>query len=106
MKLKIYKDDIVQVIAGNYKGETGRVLKVYQSKMQILVEGINIRSRHTKPNPKNQKGGIVKIELPIHYSNVMILDSDKEPTKIGVRRQEKDGKTAPVRFARTNENDL
>lgn len=106
MKLKINKGDIVQVISGNYRGETGRVLEVYPSKMQILIEGINIRKRHTKPSQQNQKGGIIEKELPIHYSNVMILDSDKEPTRIGIRREKNEGKTTAVRFARSNEADL
>ncbi len=106
MKLKISKGDVVQVISGNHRGDTGRVLEVYPSKMQILIEGVNIRKRHTKPSQQNQKGGIIEKELPVHYSNVMILDSDKEPTRIGIRREEKEGKTVAVRFARTNENDL
>ncbi len=106
MKLKIIKGDVVQVISGNYKGETGRVLEVYPSKMRVLVEGINMRKRHTKPSQQNQQGGIIEMELPIHYSNVMILDSDKVPTRIGIRREENDGKTTPVRFARSNEGNL
>jgi large subunit ribosomal protein L24 len=80
MKLKIKKGDIVQVIAGANKGDQGRVLEVYPDKMRILVERVNERSKHERPNPKNEKGGIVKREMPIHYSNVMLLDSDKNPT--------------------------
>ncbi len=106
MKLKIKKGDIVQVIAGANKGEQGRVLEVYPDKMKILVERVNERSKHERPNPKNEKGGIVKREMPIHYSNVLLLDSDKNPTRIGIRREEKGGKIAAVRYAKTNNNDL
>lgn len=104
MKLKIKKGDLVQVISGNDKGKNGRVLAVYPSKMKILVEGVNVRKRHTRPTQKNPKGGILSKEMPIHYSNVMILDSDKKPTRIGIRFDEKTGK--PIRYAKTNGKDL
>ena len=78
MKLKIKKGDTVKVIAGNYKGQVGRVLNVDSEKMKILVEQVNVRAKHTKPNQQNQKGGIIHKEMPIHYSNVMMLDSDKK----------------------------
>jgi large subunit ribosomal protein L24 len=106
MKLKIKKGDIVEVIAGNDFGKSGRVLEVYPKKMRILVEGINVRSKHTRPSQQNQKGGIVKKELPVHYSNVMILDKDKVATRIGIRREEKGGKIEAVRYAKSNGNDL
>ncbi len=106
MKVKIKKGDIVQVIAGNDRGETGRVLEVYPKTLRVLVEGVNIRSKHTRPNQNNQKGGILHAEQPIHYSNVMILDSDKEPTRIGIRHEEKEGRTVPVRYAKSNDGDL
>ncbi|MBM2816630.1 MAG: rplX [Ignavibacteria bacterium] len=107
MKLKIKKGDYVCIISGNDKSEKPhRVLEVYPDKMRILVEGVNLRSKHTRPSQQNQKGGIQKKELPVHYSNVMLLDSDKNPTRIGTRFEEKEGKLTPVRFARTNGNDL
>lgn len=106
MKLKIKKDDMVIVIAGNEKGKTGRVLQLLPKEMKVLVEGINIRKRHTKPNQQNQKGGIIEKELPINYSNVMIIDSDGNPTRIATRFEESEGKTAPKRVAITNGNDL
>ena len=106
MKLKIKKGDTVEIISGNDKGATGRVLEVYPSKMKILVEGINVRKKHMKPNPNNTQGGIVSKEMPIHFSNVMIIDSDKNRTKIGIRYEEKDGKQVPVRYAKTNDKDL
>ena len=106
MKLRIKKGDIVQVISGNDKGTTGRVLEVYSEKMRVLVEGVSIRKKHEKPSQRNQKGGIVSKEMPVHYSNVMIIDSDKNPTRIGVRTEDKGGKDVIVRYAKTNDKDL
>jgi len=105
MKLKLKKGDIVQVIAGNDKGATGRILEVYPQKMRVLVEGVNIRKKHERPSQQNQKGGIVSKEMPIHYSNVMILDSDKNPTRIGIRFDENDPKRK-IRYAKTNDKEL
>ncbi|MFA6570660.1 MAG: 50S ribosomal protein L24 [Bacteroidota bacterium] len=106
MKLTIKKGDTVQIIAGNDKGITGRVLQVYPLKMRVLVEGVNIRKKHQKPSQKNQSGGIVSKELPVHYSNVMLVDSDKNPTRTGIQYEEKDGKQIAVRYAKTNEKAL
>ena len=106
MKLKIKKGDLVKVISGNDKGNTGRVIDVDDKKLRILVEGINIRKKHQRPTQNNQKGGIVSKEMPIHYSNVMILDSEKKATRIGIKRAANGDKTVPVRFARTNSADL
>jgi len=105
-KMKIKKEDIVMVISGNFKGETGRVLGVYPKTQRVLVEGINLRKKHTRPNQQNQKGGILSKELPIHVSNVMLVDSDKNPTKIGFRKEEADGKSTLVRFAKTNDKKI
>ncbi len=71
--MKIRKGDTVKVIAGSYKdkGKIGKVLKVFPDKDRIIVEGINIIKRHTKPSQKNPQGGIVEKEAPIHVSNVM-----------------------------------
>jgi large subunit ribosomal protein L24 len=106
MKLKLKKGDTVQVIAGNDKGATGRILAVYAEKMRVLVEGVNIRKRHERPSQKNQKGGIVSKEMPIAYSNVMLLDSDKNRTRVGLRVEEKGGKDVAVRFAKTNNKEV
>lgn len=73
MKLKIKKGDNVKVITGDDKGKVGRVLEIDAKKMRLLVEGVNIHSKHEKPNQSNQNGGIVKVELPIHYSNVKLV---------------------------------
>jgi len=106
MKYKIKKGDTVQVISGDDKGVVGRVMAVYPEKSRILVEGVNIVKRHTRPNQKNQKGGIISKEMPIHYSNVMIVDSDRNPTRIGIRYEEKGNKKVPVRYAKTNDGQL
>lgn len=68
-KLHIRKGDIVKVIAGDSKGSQGRVLEVLSATRKVLVEGVNLVSKHTKPNAKNTQGGIIKKEAPIHLSN-------------------------------------
>ncbi len=83
-KLHIKKGDIVMVIAGENKGQQGRVLEVNAKKMRALVEGVNTISKHTKPNADNPQGGIVKKEAPVHISNLMVIDPKTgEPTRIG-----------------------
>lgn len=72
-RLRVRRDDIVQVIAGNDKGKQGKVLKVFPQKERIIVEGINFIKRHTRPSQKNPKGGIIEKEAPIHISNVMVV---------------------------------
>ena len=107
MKLKIKKSDNVKVISGNDKGKTGRVLDVFPETMRILVERVNVRAKHEKPSKTNQKGGIVHKEMPIHYSNVMILDSDNNGTRIGIKTKEgSNGKIERVRYARTNSKEI
>ncbi len=82
--MKIRKDDNVIVIAGNNRGKTGKVLKVFPKQNRVIIEGVNIRKRHTKPSQANQQGGIIEKEAPVEVSNVMLLDPKKnEPTKIG-----------------------
>lgn len=84
MRLKIKKNDNVIVIAGNEKGKTGKVLKVFPKKQRVIVEGVNIVKRHTRPSQKNPQGGILKKEAPIHISNVMIIDPKmNERTRVG-----------------------
>ena len=67
----IRKDDTVVLLRGKYKGRKGRVLEVYPKKSRLLIEGVNIMRKHTKPNQRNQSGGIVEREAPVHVSNVM-----------------------------------
>jgi large subunit ribosomal protein L24 len=84
IKLKIKKGDKIRVISGDDKGKEGLVIRVDKTKMRVLVEGINMVKRHTKPSAANQEGGIIEKEAPIHISNVMILDGDTT-SKIGRR---------------------
>ena len=105
MKLKLKKGDVVQVIAGNDKGATGRILDVIAESQRVLVEGVNIRKKHERPSQQNQQGGIVSKEMPIHYSNVMLLDSDKIPTRVGFRVDEKNPELKE-RYAKTNDKQV
>ena len=83
-KLHIKKGDIVYVNAGEDKGKTGRVLKVDVAKQRAIVEGVNIVSKHTKPNVRNPQGGIEKIEAPVHISNLNPIDPKTgKPTALG-----------------------
>ena len=83
--MKIRKNDQVLVIAGRDRGKKGRVLSVNPEKSRVIIEGVSMIKRHTKPNPqKNVKGGIVEREASIHVSNVMLVDPDSSaPTRIG-----------------------
>ncbi len=81
-KLHVRRGDQVHVIAGNYKGVRGQVLRAIPSKHQIVVEGVNMRKRHQAPTQENPEGGIITFEAPIHVSNVMLIDpSSDEPTR-------------------------
>ena len=84
--MKIRKNDVVLVIAGNARGKKGKVLKVYPDRDRLIVEGVNIMKRHSRPSQKNPQGGIVQREAPIHVSNVMLLDpKTSEPTRLGTK---------------------
>ncbi|MDT3738932.1 MAG: 50S ribosomal protein L24 [Candidatus Kapabacteria bacterium] len=102
MKIRIKKNDIVQVISGDDKGKTGRVLLIDPKKLTVLIEGVNIHIKHEKPSQSNQKGGRVEKEFPVHYSNVLLVDSDKNPTRIGIRKEQKGNDTVTVRYSRSN----
>jgi large subunit ribosomal protein L24 len=98
MALGLRKGDVVQIMAGEYKGKNGKILKVLPEKDKLIVEGINMVKRHTKPNQKNQNGGIVEKEAAIHKSNVMLLcPKTGKPTRIGVQKLD-NGKR--VRFSK------
>jgi len=88
MAMSIRKNDQVVVRAGKDRGKKGRVLSVIPGRNRVIVEGVNLIKRHTRPNPqKNIKGGIVEREASIHASNVMLLDPDtSEPTRIGSKK--------------------
>ena len=101
--MKIRKDDSVMVIAGNYKGKTGKVLKVFPKENKVIIEGVNIRKRHTKPNQNNPQGGIIEKESPINASNVMVMDpKSNEPTRIGkkILIDDKTGKKKRARVSK------
>ena len=86
IKLKVRKEDNVKVIAGKYKGKTGRVLQVDGEKGRVLVEGVGMIKRHTRPNPAQQiKGGIAEREAMIAISNVMLLTSGGVATRVGYK---------------------
>jgi large subunit ribosomal protein L24 len=88
-RLKIRRDDQVVVISGKDRGKTGRVLRVDPKKERVVVEGLNIVKRHTKPRPgSTDPGGIVESEGTIHISNVMLLDpQDNKPTRVAITRE-------------------
>ena len=83
-KLHLKKGDNVMVIAGNNKGQSGRILIVNKEKQRAIVEGVNLMAKHTKPNAANPQGGITKQEAPVHLSNLNLVDpSTGEATRIG-----------------------
>lgn len=73
--MKIRKGDTIKVVTGNARGKIGKVLKVFPEADRVIVEGVNLIKRHTRPTPKNRKGGIIEKEGPIHASNVMYYDN-------------------------------
>lgn len=103
-KMHIKKGDIVIVITGDSKGLEGRVLSVNYEKNTAIVEGVNLVSKHTKPNAKNPQGGILKKEAPVHVSNLLLKDpSTGKPTRIG-RRLNNENKL--VRFAKKSGEEI
>jgi large subunit ribosomal protein L24 len=103
-KLHIKKGDMVIVITGEDKDKKGRVLEVDRKKNKAIVEGVNMVSRHTKPNSENPNGGIVKKEAPIHISNIAVVDpSSGEATRIG-RRLNDSGKL--VRYSKKSNEEI
>jgi large subunit ribosomal protein L24 len=86
IKVRIKKDDQVKVIAGRDRGKTGRVISVDRAVGKVLVEGVSMIKRHTRPNPSKQiKGGIAERESPIAISNVMVLTSGGVPSRVGYK---------------------
>ena len=103
-KLHIKKGDTVVVISGNSKGQSGKVLEVVREDERAIVEGVNLVSKHTKPNAKSPQGGIVKQEATIHVSNLMLKDPKTgKPTRIG-RRLDKKGKL--VRYSKKSGEEI
>ena len=103
-KLHIKKGDTVVVISGNSKGQEGKVLEVVRETERAIVEGVNLVSKHTKPNAKSPQGGIIKQEATIHVSNLMLKDPKTgKPTRIG-RRLDKKGKL--VRYSKKSGEEI
>lgn len=103
--MKLMKNDIVMIVAGNDRGKTGKILKVFPKNDRVIIEGINMRKRHTKPSQKNPQGGILEKEASIHVSNVMMLDpKTNEPTRLGAQiiLDEKSGKQKRVRVSKAS----
>ncbi len=95
-KLHVKKGDMVKVISGSYKGTEGKVMEVFPNKNRVIVEGVNLRKKHTKPTP-DEPGGINEINAPIHASNVMLVDPKSgDASRIG--RKKVDGKN--VRYSK------
>ena len=101
MKVKLRKNDLVKVIAGKDKGKSGRILEINKETGRLIVEGVMMLKRHTKANPSKQiKGGIAEKEGTIHVSNLMILTSDGQPTRIGIRMEGEGASAKRVRVAK------
>ena len=98
VKLKLKKDDIVEIMAGREKGKKGKILALFPNEGRLTVEKLNMLKRHTKPSAQNKQGGIVEKEAPVHLSNLAIEDpKDAQPTRVGFKTLE-DGRK--VRFAK------
>jgi large subunit ribosomal protein L24 len=105
--MKVRKGDTVLVIAGKDKGAKGKVLQAYPERDRVLVEGVNRIKKHTAVSSNQrgaQSGGIVTQEAPIHVSNVMVVDSDGKPARVGYRLDEETGKR--VRISKRNGKDI
>ena len=101
LKVKLRKEDQVKVIAGRDKGKTGRVLSVDRKRGQVVVEGVSMIKRHTRPNPSKQiKGGIAEKESAISISNVMLLTSGGVPSRVGYRVEGSGASRRLVRVAK------
>jgi len=102
-KLNVKTGDEVFVLAGNDKGKRGRVMVVYPERDRVLVEGVNMRTRHEKPTQENPQGGRLKREAPVHISNLMVIDpTTDEPSRIGRKRIEEEGGGRWVRYAKSS----
>jgi large subunit ribosomal protein L24 len=105
--MKVHKGDTVLVVSGKDKGAKGKVIQAYPTRNRVLVEGVNRIKKHTAISTNQrgaQSGGIVTQEAAIHVSNVMVVDSDGKPTRIGYRVDEETGKR--VRISKRNGKDI
>ena len=102
-RLKIKSGDTVKIISGGSRGKEGTVISVDRSKDRVVVEGVNIVTKHVKPNASNPQGGVVKVEAGIHISNLMVVDAAGNATRVGRRRNE-NGKL--TRYSKKSNEDL
>ena len=105
--MKVHKGDTVLIVSGKDKGAKGKVIQAYPTRNKVLVEGVNRIKKHTAISTNQrgaQSGGIVTQEAAIHVSNVMVVDSDGKPTRIGYRVDEETGKR--VRISKRNGKDI
>ena len=105
--MKVHKGDTVLVVAGKDKGAKGKVIQAFPERNRVLVEGVNRIKKHTAQSANERgasSGGIVTQEAPIHVSNVMVVDSDGKPTRVGIRVDEETGKR--VRISKRNGKDI
>ena len=100
MKLHVKKGDTVLVLSGNDKGKRGKVMSVDVKSQRAIVEGVRMMSKHTRPNAEHPQGGIIKQEAPIHISNLMVVDNEGNPTRVGRKLDEKTGKL--TRYSKKN----
>ncbi|MBR3698393.1 MAG: 50S ribosomal protein L24 [Bacteroidales bacterium] len=96
MKLHVKKGDTVLVLSGNDKGKRGKVMSVDRKSQRAIVEGVRMMSKHTRPNAEHPQGGIIKQEAPIHISNLMVIDTDGNPTRVRRKIDERTGKLVRV----------
>ena len=100
-RLRVRKGDIVLVLSGNDRGKRGKVLKTFPERNRIVVEGVAFMKRHSKPTQKLPQGGIVERERAIDASNVMVIDpKTSQPTRIGYRDLQVDGRKQRVRYSK------
>jgi large subunit ribosomal protein L24 len=102
-RLKVKKGDRVKVIAGEHKSKEGVVLTVERSKDRVVIEGVNVVTRHIKPSATNPQGGVQEKEAGIHISNVMVIDNQGNTTRVGRRRGE-NGKL--VRYSKKSNEEI
>jgi|SRR5690606_4711216 len=100
-KIKLRTGDLVKVLSGNSKGAQGKVLEVLKAENRAVVEGVNIVKKHSKPSAANPNGGIIEKEAPIHISNLVLIDPKSgQPTRVGRKVVEVEGKNKIVRVAK------
>ncbi|MCX4330374.1 50S ribosomal protein L24 [Paramuribaculum intestinale] len=103
-KINIKKGDTVYVLAGDDRGKTGRVLKVDAAKQRAIVEGVNVVTKATKPSAKHPQGGLVKMEAPVHVSNLSLIDPKSgKPTRV-FRKKNDEGRS--VRYAQKSGEEI